>query len=79
MNLQYSVAELRRHLGAIGIFRQGEAAPEVTKGALDAVEFWPLLEAASWRFHQRCGSLVPAWNYAFPYVRKIKVDSDNKR
>ena len=39
MHFQYSVAELRRHLRAIGIFRQGEAASEVANGSLDPMEF----------------------------------------
>ena len=39
MHLQHSVVELRRHFRAIGVFRQGEAASEVTKGALDPMEF----------------------------------------
>src|SRR6266576_1837082 len=39
MHFQHSVVELRRHFRAIGIFRQREAASEVTKGALDAMEF----------------------------------------
>src|SRR6266513_3694301 len=39
MHFQHSVAELRRHFRAIGIFRQREAASEVAKGSLDAMEF----------------------------------------
>ena len=39
MHLQNSVAELRRHFLAIGIFGQRKAAPEATVGALDAMEF----------------------------------------
>jgi len=39
MHFQHSVAELRRHFRAIRIFRQREAASEVTKGSLDTMEF----------------------------------------
>src|ERR1700680_3010388 len=39
MHFHPSVAEVRRYFRAIGIFRQRKAAPEVTKGSLDAMEF----------------------------------------
>jgi len=39
MHFQHSVVELRRDFRTVGIFRQREAASEVTKGALDAMEF----------------------------------------
>src|SRR2546423_1112816 len=39
MHFQHSVVKLRRDFRAIGIFRQGEAASESTKGSLDAMEF----------------------------------------
>jgi hypothetical protein len=38
VHFQHSVAELRRHFRAIGIFRQREAASESSKGSLDAME-----------------------------------------
>jgi hypothetical protein len=39
VHFQHSVAEVRRHFRAIGVFRQREAASEITKGSLDAMEF----------------------------------------
>src|SRR6266403_3499163 len=39
VHFQHSVAEIRRHLRAVGILRQREAASEIAKGSLGAMEF----------------------------------------
>jgi hypothetical protein len=60
VNFQHSVAELRRHFRAIGIFRQREAASEVTKGALDAMEFSFLIFLLGFAFSGNAKDAVTA-------------------
>jgi hypothetical protein len=65
VNLQYSVAKLRRHLRAISIFRQGKAASEATKGTLDTVKFSLLILLLGFAFS---GNAKDAVFDCYPHV-----------
>src|ERR1700730_13041459 len=58
MHFQHSVAEVRRYFRAIGIFRQRKAAPEVTKGSLDAMEFSFLIFLLAFAFPENAEDAI---------------------
>jgi hypothetical protein len=50
VHFQHSVAELRRHFRAVGIFGQRKAASESAKESLDAMEFLFLIFLLAFAF-----------------------------
>src|SRR6266480_4219772 len=55
---QHSVAEIRGHFLAIGIFRQREAASEIAIGSLDAMEFSFLIFLHAFAFSENAEDAI---------------------
>src|SRR6266403_5225416 len=58
VHFQHSVAEIRRHLRAVGIFRQREAASKIAKGSLGAMEFSFLIFLLAFAFARNAEDAV---------------------